>query len=125
MEAREDEVLILAATRPAMMPLIGLPHGLATLFFVVGMETIIITKSVFYPLWLVPVWAVLYMIVRKDHNAIRIIRLWLRGSALSLDVWRWSGGSLSPWPLTKQQSFRLWVFQRWGLFPPASRGLNV
>jgi type IV secretory pathway VirB3-like protein len=98
-EVLEQQTLIIAATRPAVMPFVGLPHGVAVIFFFVAMETIIVSGNVFDILFLVPVWAVLYAFVKHDWNAMRLLGLWCRTAALSVDVWRWCGGSLSPWPV--------------------------
>jgi type IV secretory pathway VirB3-like protein len=102
MEGREEEVLFVAATRPAIMPLVGLPHSLAIVFLVAGMETIIFTKSFFSLLWLVPVWGAAFLYVRHDYNAMRILGLWLVTKFHSVDAWRWHGASLSPMPINEQ-----------------------
>jgi type IV secretion system protein VirB3 len=99
MQEREEEVLFVAATRPALMPLLGLPHSLAIVFLVVGLETIIFTKNFLDLLFLVPVWLVMFLYVRNDANAVRLLGIFLQTKVKSLDAWRWGGASLSPWPI--------------------------
>ena len=101
-EEREEEVLFVAATRPAIMPLLGLPHSLSIAFLCVGLEIIIQTQSFLAELWLVPFWLLAFLYVRHDYNAMRILGLWLTSKAHSLDVRRWHGASLSPWPIRER-----------------------
>jgi type IV secretion system protein VirB3 len=101
-EPREEEVLFVAATRPAIMPLLGLPHSLAIIFLCAGLEIIIQTKDFFWELALVPLWLIAVLYVRHDYNAMRILNLWLLSKARSLDAWRWGGASLSPWPIRER-----------------------
>jgi type IV secretion system protein VirB3 len=98
-EAREEEVLFVAATRPALMPILGLPHSLAIIFVCAGAEIVITTQSFLDELFLVPLWLIAFFYVRNDYNAVRILMIWLQSSARSLDAWRWGGASLSPWPI--------------------------
>lgn len=101
-EEREEEVLLVAATRPALMPFVGLPHGLAIVFVCTAMELVVLTKSFFYDLFLIPVWAAIFLYVRHDYNAVHILSLWLWSKAKSLDVWRWGGASLSSFPIRER-----------------------
>jgi type IV secretion system protein VirB3 len=96
---RRGEPLFLALTRPPIMPLLGLPHGLALLFVVTGAETVIFTKGFIALLALVPLWAAATLYVRNDWNAMRVLGLFLRSKIKSVDVHRWGGASLSPFPL--------------------------
>ena len=101
-EEREEAVLFVAAIRPAIMPFLGLPHSLAIAFLCVGLEIIIQTQNFLDELFLVPVWLLAFLYVRHDYNAMRILNLWLTSKAHSLDVCRWHGASLSPWPIRER-----------------------
>ena len=67
------EPLFLALTRPPIMPLLGLPHGLALFFIVAGAETVIFTKGFIALIALVPLWAAATLYVRNDWNAMRVL----------------------------------------------------
>jgi type IV secretion system protein VirB3 len=95
---RRGELLFLALTRPPIMPLIGLPHGLALFFVVAGAETVIFTKGFTALMALIPLWAAATLYVRNDWNAMRVLGLFLRSKIKSVDVHRWGGASLSPFP---------------------------
>src|SRR5215469_9300799 len=96
---RRGEPLFLALTRPPIMPLLGLPHGLALFFIVAGAETVILTKGFITLMALFPLWAGATLYVRNDWNAMRVLGLFLRSKVKSVDVHRWGGASLSPFPL--------------------------
>ena len=100
MERRhQGEPLFLALTRPSIMPLLGLPHGLALFFVVAGAETIIFTKGFWGLLAVFPFWVAATLYVRNDWNAMHVLALFLRTKIRSLDVHRWGGASLSPFPM--------------------------
>jgi type IV secretion system protein VirB3 len=96
---RQGEPLFLALTRPPIMPLLGLPHALALVFVVAAAETIILSKGFFGLIALFPLWAGATLYVRNDWNAMHVLALFLRSKAKSVDVHRWAGASLSPFPL--------------------------
>lgn len=96
---RRCEPLFLALTRPPIMPLIGLPHGLALVFVLAAAETIIWTKAFYALLALFPLWALATLYVRNDWNAMHVLALFLRSKIKSVDVHRWAGASLSPFPI--------------------------
>jgi type IV secretory pathway VirB3-like protein len=102
-EQPEKEVLFVAATRPAIMPILGLPHGLAIIFVCAFMEVIIWTQNFLDELILLPFWGAAFLYVRHDYNAMRILGLWFQSKSKSLlDFWRWGGASLSPWPIRER-----------------------
>ncbi len=106
----ENTTLAGGDTRPAMVKYIGMPlMMLAPLVMAYGLILALM------PDWhyrfggfavLVIVAAGLSALVRRDHNALRIARLWLQGKAQSLDNHKWNGASVHPFPLRRSKTPR-------------------
>jgi type IV secretory pathway VirB3-like protein len=92
-------ILFLALTRPPIMPLLGLPHGLALLIIWAGTESVIITQGFFQLILLIPIWGIATIFIRNDYNAMTILSRAFQSKLKSWDVWRFGGASQSPLPL--------------------------
>jgi len=96
MEDLEEVPLFVAATRPALIA--GLPLGVAVAFMMLGGMIMILGQNPLYELLLLPLWVGARAILRYDYNAVRILTLWLRSSAFSIDAHLWGGASPSAFP---------------------------
>lgn len=92
-------ILFLALTRPPIMPILGLPHGLALIFIVAGSETVILTQGFFALILMVPLWAIATVFIRNDYNSMHVLAIAIQSKFKSWDIHRWGGGSLSPFPV--------------------------
>jgi type IV secretory pathway VirB3-like protein len=45
-------------------------------------------------------------LVRRDHNAPRIVLRWLQSKAKSLDNYRWNGATVEPFPVRRSKTLR-------------------
>ena len=97
--ALEDDTLFLACTRPAMiagvtMEAMGINVMASALLFLV-------CGSLLYALVAIPIHLTCRAIVRYDHNAFRILAVWLntRGRARNTAVW--GGASVTPLRLVR------------------------
>lgn len=97
MEPLDHTPLFVAATRPALVA--GMPIGLAVAFLMAFALIMIFAENPLYELVLAPVWFCARVIVRHDYNAVRIVALWLRSTARSIDAHRWGGASPASFPV--------------------------
>jgi len=120
MEDLEEAPLFVAATRPALIA--GLPLGVAVSFIMLGGIIMILGQNPLYELVLLPLWVGARAILRYDYNAVRVLTLWLRSSAVSIDAHRWGGASPSPFPAKPAMTWRRegWTLARQ---PCAPRGI--
>ncbi len=102
-EDLSEDVLPIAATRPAMrfglplpllLPLAGV--GYACLMLIPGWKSIPYAAVTVLPLALVA-----RLFVSYDYNWPRLVILWLRTSALAWDSGLWGGASVSPLPVAR------------------------
>jgi len=100
-EPLHEDLLHVAATRPALMW--GLPLPLALVLFVTGAEVQVWFKGLTGVTWaltlVAPVWVVARFLVARDYNAIGVAVLWLNTSARALDAADWGGASVAPLPV--------------------------
>ena len=101
-EPLADTPLFVAATRPALVA--GMPIGLAVAFMMVFALIMIFGEDPLYEVVLVPLWFAARMVVRYDYNGVRIVGLWLRSSARSIDAHRWGGSSPAPFPIRRSRA---------------------
>jgi len=104
MEELEEAPLFVAATRPALVA--GLPLGIAVAFIMLGGFIMILGQDPLYEVLLLPLWFGARAILRYDYNAVRIVGLWLRSSARSVDAHLWGGASPSPFPARPAMALR-------------------
>lgn len=99
-EELSEDVLPIAATRPAMR--FGLPLPLLIPLGMVGYACLMLIpgwKSIAYAAGAVlPLGTVARLFVSYDYNAPQIFLLWLRTSAFGFDNGLWGGASVSPLP---------------------------
>ena len=84
----EESTLYIAATRPALF--IGVPLPVAGFFLMTAGFVIVLFKSPFYEIVLVPMWIGARILVARDYNAANVVFLWLRlgrTRATKLKVW--------------------------------------
>lgn len=120
MEDLEEVPLFVAATRPALIA--GLPLGVAVAFIMLGGIIMILGQNPLYEVALLPLWIAARALLRYDYNAVRILTLWLRSSAFSIDAHLWGGASPSPFPVKPAMTWRHegWILAR---RPRAPRGV--
>lgn len=99
-EDLSEDVLPIAATRPAMR--FGLPLPLLIPLGMVGYACLMLIpgwKSIPYAaVAVLPLGFVTRLFVSYDYNAPGLFLLWLRTSALAFDSGLWGGASVSPLP---------------------------
>src|SRR3954470_19451865 len=100
-ERLDSAQLYLAATRPAMIPWLGVPYGAGIVLITLAGLIMIYTHNPGYLIVLPPVWAMLLILVRHDHNALRVLDLWSRTSLLSIDAGLHGGASPDPAPIRR------------------------
>lgn len=99
-EELSEDVLPIAATRPAMR--FGLPLPLLIPLGMVGYACLMLIpgwKSIPYAaVAVLPLGFLARLFVSYDYNAPRIFVLWLRTSAFAFDSGLWGGASVAPLP---------------------------
>jgi type IV secretory pathway VirB3-like protein len=99
-----------ADTRPALVKYLGMPLSLVvTLVMAYGMILALMPDWHYRVVGFVAlaIFAVfLSMLVRHDHNAPRIVLLWLQSKAKSLDNHRWNGATVEPFPARRSKTPR-------------------
>ncbi len=110
MESLEETPLAGGDTRPALVKFIGLPLSVVVGLFmtyglIMGMVDGWRYKIIGLGVLLVAT-VVLCRIMRRDHNAARIVLLWLQSKALSLDNHKWDGATIEPFPLRRSKTPR-------------------
>lgn len=94
-----EDPLSLPLTRPAMMPLLGVPLPLGILLIVCFGLIIALLHNPLYAAVMGPLWWISKLLVAQDYNAPGIFLLYLQTSAGALDAPLWGGASLSPMPI--------------------------
>jgi type IV secretory pathway VirB3-like protein len=106
----EQTALAGGDTRPALVKYIGLPlKAVIALVVAYGMIMALMPNWTyrFVGFGILVVAAVsLWAIMRRDHNALRIFRLWCQGKGKSLDSHHWNGASVDPFPLRRSRTPR-------------------
>ena len=110
MDILENTPLAGADTRPAVVNYIGLPLTVVVaLFMAYGLIMGLINdwhyKLIALGLLLAATF-LLCAIMRRDHNAARIARLWFQSKALSLDNHKWNGATIEPFPVRRGKAPR-------------------
>ena len=96
-EKLQDELLFLAATRPALVG--GIPLSLAGVFLMLVGFIIVLFQNPLYELMIAPLWFGARLLVSRDYNAVDVVFLYLRTKARSIDSSLWGGASVSPNPI--------------------------
>jgi type IV secretory pathway VirB3-like protein len=94
--------LYLAATRPAMIPWLGVPYGAGVVLIMAAGLIMIFGHNPVYLMILAPVWVALVALVRHDHHALRVLDLWSRTSLVAIEAGLWGGASPNPAPLRRR-----------------------
>lgn len=93
----DEDILYIAATRPALF--FGVPLPIAGSFLMLGGFIIVILQNPLYELVMAPLWLGARLLVERDYNAANVIMLWLTTSARGVDAAHWGGASVSPNPI--------------------------
>lgn len=96
--------LHLAGTRPAMVPIIGVPW--LSMVILVGVTAELAVLYWRLALIAVPLWPVALFIFRKDHNALRILAAWLSTAGLDFRAHWFGGTSIEVFPTIYSGKFR-------------------
>jgi type IV secretory pathway VirB3-like protein len=101
-EDYEETPLYGGDTRPAMVRWVGLPLNVATPLVVavpIVMNLIAGWRSRFVAFGMLSVVvALLWSVLRYDHNALRILWRWLWTKCGSFDAMKWKGAAVDPFP---------------------------
>lgn len=97
MEDLETDTLHLALTRPPMV--MGLPHTVFAVLFIITGLIIPITGNPFYAFISAPLWVIAKALVARDYNAFNVYLKYLSTSFRSLDSSVWGGASITPFPI--------------------------
>jgi type IV secretion system protein VirB3 len=95
-EPLDQDVLFVAATRPALV--FGLPIGLAVALMMLAVLLLIIIQNPFYEIIMVPLYVVSRLAVRYDYNGVRIVSLWVQTKARAIEARHWGGASPPVFP---------------------------
>lgn len=96
-ERLEEDMLYIAATRPALFA--GVPLPVAGAFMMLAGFIIIFLQNPLYEVIMAPLWFGARVIVARDYNAVNVVMLWLTTAARSVDSSAWGGVSVSPNPI--------------------------
>ena len=96
--------LHLAATMPAMVPIINVPW--MVLVTMTGITVELVYFDWHLGLISAPVWVGGIFLFRKDHNGMRILLSWLRTAFLDCHAWWFGGTSVEVFPTTYRGEFR-------------------
>lgn len=96
-ERLEDDILYLAATRPALFA--GVPLPVAGAFLMLAGFVIVILQNPLYEMTMIPLWFGARVLVSRDYNAVNVIYLYLLTAARAVDGQKWGGSSVSPNPI--------------------------
>lgn len=105
-ERLESAPLYLAATRPAMIPFLGVTYHAGLVLLTVAGLIVIYMHNLLYEAFVLPVWGVLVALLYHDHNALRVLDLWSRTSLISLfsaSAARFGGASPNPAPVRRSR----------------------
>jgi type IV secretory pathway VirB3-like protein len=102
-EALDKAPLYLAATRPAMIPWLGVPYSAGVVLIAAAGIIVIYGQNPVYLIALGPVWVALIVLVRHDHNALRVVDKWSRTSLVAVEAGLWGGASPNPAPLRRNK----------------------
>lgn len=101
--ALEEVAIEEAATRPPMMPIIGLPLKLGVLLLAIGAILFVLVGTTFSEIIVVGtdlmICAALRPLVALDLNGFDIWLAWLRLDLTCADARAWGGSSPTPFPL--------------------------
>ncbi len=100
-EQLDSAPLYLAATRPAMIPWLGVPYSAGVVLIMAAGLIVIFGHNPVYMIILGPVWVALVALVRHDYHALRVLDLWSRTSLVSIEAGLWGGASPNPAPLRR------------------------
>jgi type IV secretory pathway VirB3-like protein len=97
-------------TRPAFVKYIGMPLRMVVGLVVAYGLILAIMPGWYYRLIALGILAMVAIalseLVRRDHNAPRIVLRWLQSKAKSLDNYRWNGATVEPWPARRSKTPR-------------------
>ncbi len=103
-ERLTDDVLFLACTRPAMVG--GVPMEAVGLNLIVSATVFLAAHS---PVWLLiaPVLHLIFRAICKhDHNAFRVLWMFVETKGRSRNGAAWGGSSATPLPLTRRYTLQ-------------------
>ena len=93
----DEDVLYLAATRPALFA--GVPLAVAGVMLMLAGLLIVLLQNPLYELTMPPLWFGARVIVARDYNTVNVLLLFLRTAGRSLDHPAWGGKTVSPNPI--------------------------
>jgi type IV secretion system protein VirB3 len=97
-EPLDEDILYLAATRPALFA--GVPLTVAGALLMTAGLIIVILQNPLYLALMGPLWFGARMIVSRDYNAVNVVVLFLRTAGRALDSGEWGGATVSPNPIS-------------------------
>ena len=99
-----EDTLFLACTRPALV--LGVPMEAMGINLIISSLCFLLGGSLFYLLVAPVLHAVFRGVCRTDHNAFRVLFVWVDTSGRSRNSALWGGNSYSPLPLRRARSAR-------------------
>ena len=93
------DTLFLACTRPAMV--LGVPMEGMGLIMMVAAVGFLASGSLLYLLIAPALWLVCRAVCRNDHNAFRILFLYVETKGRARNIALWGGSSPTPLPLKR------------------------
>jgi type IV secretory pathway VirB3-like protein len=113
---RREGMIPLGATRPPLVPWIGLPFSACLLLGLVCVELAMfwggLSGTISAAGLFVAIWAPLRWWVERDWYALAVIGVWFRTSSAAFDAPRWGGATITHFPLSprhrRQEVRGLW-----------------
>jgi|KBSMisStandDraft_5_1062788.scaffolds.fasta_scaffold01158_9 type IV secretion system protein VirB3 len=102
-EKLDQAPLYLAATRPAMIPFLAVPYEAGLVLIASAGLIMIYFHNPGYLLVLLPIWLLLVVLVRHDHNALRVVNLYSKSSIIAIDTPLWVGASPNQAPFRRNK----------------------
>jgi type IV secretory pathway VirB3-like protein len=108
----EAEVLDVAATRPQLVPFVGIPLGLANILLVGSFAIANLFHATILGIGAGCILAgFASLLVRRDYNGVRIFGIWIRLCALWLSASRMGGATACHFPQHRRRRFKATAYR--------------
>lgn len=102
-DAFDEDVLDVETTRPPLIPVLGIPLGLALVFVMGAFFIANVLHQTIVGIGLAVMLSFFSSILmRRDYNGVRIFGIWCRLCALWLQARRMHGMTVSHWPMVRR-----------------------
>jgi len=111
-DVAETEVLDVSATRPQLVPLLGIPLGLANVLLVGSFAIANLFHATILGIGTGCILAgFASLLVRRDYNGVRIFGIWMRLCALWLSASHMGGATANHFPTQRRRWFKTTAYR--------------